>query len=331
LGVVLRELEVVADRIVRVCACVSRDDVVCVVTDTNKTRIAEALASASRKVAKETITVVMNPRRRHSEELPSVVSAAMQEATVILAPTTYAITHTEGFRAALKKGARGIILRGVDEDMMLHGAINADYGQIRVNSEVLKTALENSSTVRIASEYGTDMSLSVEGRPVFTLVGIACDPGSFAAMPDGEVPLSPVQGSANGVMVFDHTIDGVGLLKEPVRNVVRDGRVVEISGGEDAERFRQLLAGAGECAYNIAEFAVGTNPRARIIGNMAEDKKKEGSIHIAVGDSRTLSGDVFCDLHLDGLMLKPTLYLDDVKICENGVIDWGAVRRKAKK
>ena len=150
-------------------------------------------------------------------------------------------------------------------------------------------------------------------------------------MPDGEVPLSPVQGSANGIMVFDHTIDGVGLLKEPVRNVVKQGRVVEVSGGKDADRFRQLLAEAGDCAYNIAEFAIGTNPKARIIGNMAEDKKKEGSIHIAVGDSRTLAGDVFCDLHLDGLMLKPTLYLDNVKICEKGVLDWETIRKNAKR
>ena len=325
------ELDAVAERIVRVCAGVSGDDTVCVVTDFNKTRIAETLASAARKVAKETVVVVMNPRRRHSEEVPQPVAAAMREATVILAPTTYAITHTEGFRAALKKGARGIILRGVDEDMMVHGAINADYEQIKANSELLKTALENTNEVMIATEYGTDMSLSVEGRPVFILAGVAREPGSFAAMPDGEVPLSPVQGSANGVMVFDHTIDGVGLLKEPVRNIVKNGRVVEITGGEEAERFRQLLSEAGACAYNIAEFAIGTNPKARVIGNMAEDKKREGSIHIAVGDSRTLAGEVFCDLHLDGLMLKPTLHLDDTKICERGVIDWKAVKAKAKK
>lgn len=327
----MKELEAVAERIVRVCAGVSKDDTVCVVTDFNKVKIAEALASSAREVAKETVVVVMNPRRRHSEEIPSAVAAAMQEASVILAPTTYAITHTEGFRAALKRGARGIILRGVDEDMMIHGAINADYERIRENSEAMKNALENSEWVRITSEYGTDLSLNIGNRPVFILAGIAREPGTFAAMPDGEVALSPVQGSANGVMVFDHTIDGVGLLKEPIRNEVKNGRVTNITGGEEAERFNKLLEEAGECAYNIAEFAAGTNPRARIIGNMAEDKKKEGSIHIAVGDSRTLGGEVFCDLHLDGLMLRPTLYLDDLKICEKGVVNWDTVRKRAKK
>jgi len=324
-------LREIAERIVKTCLNISKEDIVCVVSDTNKVRIAEALAYASRKVAGETIVLVMNPRRVHSEELPKPVSSAMREATVIIAPTTYAITHTEGFREALKKGARGLILRGVDEDMMLHGAINADYEMIRRNSEVLKTALENSSEVFITTKHGTNMRLVIRGRPVFTLVGIATEPGTFAAMPDGEVPLSPVEGSSEGVMVFDHTLDGIGKLREPVRNIVKNGRVISIQGGEEARRFRELLEEAGECAYNIAEFAIGTNPSARVIGNMAEDKKREGSVHIAVGDSKTLGGEVSCNLHLDGLMLEPTIQLDDLKICIDGKLDWDKVREKARR
>jgi len=43
---------------------------------------------------------------------------------------------------------------------------------------------------------------------------------------------------------------------------------------------------------------------------MAEDKKREGSVHIAVGDNHKLGGTVKSSIHLDGLMVSPTVELD---------------------
>src|SRR4030042_1607870 len=86
---------------------------VCILTDTNKLSIAEALARASYAVGAETVVCVMTPRQKHNDEPPKVVAAAMQGAQVLLMPTTYAISHTTATRAAIQAGARVTIPRRI--------------------------------------------------------------------------------------------------------------------------------------------------------------------------------------------------------------------------
>jgi leucyl aminopeptidase (aminopeptidase T) len=73
---------------------------------------------------------------------------------------------------------------------------------------------------------------------------------------------------------------------------------------------------------NIAEFAIGTNPNARLTGNLVEDKRLLGTVHFAIGDSMSLLGKVDASIHLDGLMLKPTVVADEkIVIVENGKLN----------
>ena len=66
---------------------------------------------------------------------------------------------------------------------------------------------------------------------------------------------------AEGVCVIDRSIAvrGIGLLREPIRMTYRAGRIVEIEGGPEAERVRQVIAEAGAGADVIAELGIGTN------------------------------------------------------------------------
>jgi len=324
-----RELFKTAEKFVKTSVDLRPDDTVCIVADSDKLAIADALASAAKRVAAETVIVTMTPRKMHGNAPPKIVAGAMREATVIFTPVTYAITHTEPFRQALNAGARAIVLRGVTEDMMIYGAINADYVEIRKNSEMLANLLRSASEILLTSPFGTDLQMKVEDRPVFVLSGFAEKPGTFAAMPDGEVPLSPVEGTATGVAVFDRSMDGIGSLTNSIRLDVERGKVIKISGGYEAETLKKLMEGAGECGFNIAEFAIGTNPMARLIGNLAEDKKKEGTVHLAVGDNHSLGGKVMCNLHLDGLMTTPTVKVDGKMIIDRGQILWDYIHTLA--
>jgi len=94
--------------------------------------------------------------------------------------------------------------------------------------------------------------------------------------------------------------------------------VVEITGGASARTLRELLAAADANAANIAEFAIGTNDRARLIGSMTEDKKCWGTVHIAIGDNHVIGGTVVSELHLDGLLLRPTVELDHRTVVQDG-------------
>jgi leucyl aminopeptidase (aminopeptidase T) len=304
--------------VVRTAARVVAGERVCIVADTGTMSIAMALMEAVTAAGAEPIVVTMRPRRAHGNEPPAVVAAAMRAADVVIQPVTYAMTHTDATRDALRAGARVLILRGVTEDIMTHGAMLADYDHVERITRAVARLLTGARRVRVRTPAGTDLAMSVEGREAVALTGRVGGPGTFAAMPDGEAAISPVEGTAEGALVIDHTMDNLGRLDRPIHLTVRGGRVVDIAGGASAQRLRELVAASDANATNIAEFAIGTNDRARLIGSMTEDKKLKGSVHVAIGDSHVIGGTVVSDLHLDGLLLHPTVELDGARVVEDG-------------
>lgn len=291
---------------------------VCVVTDTERLPLAQVFLDVAAALGTDPVLVLMAPRAQHGREVPEVVATAMEGAQVVFQVVTHAMTHTDATQRAMQAGARIMVLRGVTEDLMLHGAINADYQQIAATCARIAERMQAARDVRIRTPQGTDLRLSLEGRSPHILDGLVKGPGTFAAMPDGETAISPLEGSTQGTLVVEHTMDGLGLLDEPIRMQVVDGRVVSIQGGRAAEQLERLVAASDDGARNIAEFAIGTNPRARLIGNMAEDKKLLGSVHIAIGDNHVLGGSVRSSIHLDGMLLNPTVEFDGELVIDAG-------------
>jgi len=291
---------------------------VCVVTDTNKLALAELFMDVSGSMGAEPVMVVMTPRTQHGQEVPEVVSAAMEKADAVFQVVTHAMTHTDATKRAMAAGARVLVLRGITEDLMLHGAINADYQSISIRSARLGKKMADAKQARVQTALGTNLVMSLAGRQSLVLDGIVKGPGTFAAMPDGESAIVPVEGSTEGTLVVERTMDGIGLLDAPIRMTIVKGRVTKIDGGASAQRLQQIVEAADENATNIAEFAIGTNPKARLVGNMAEDKKLEGSVHVAIGDSHVIGGTVKSNIHLDGLLLNPTVELDGEIVVDAG-------------
>jgi leucyl aminopeptidase (aminopeptidase T) len=290
---------------------------VCIVCDTNTISIAKILAEATYGMGAETVLVMMTPREMHGNELPPVVASAMLGADVILAPTTYAITHTVARLEASKRGARTVIMRGITEDSMIAGAMLADYDEVSALSNRLAEELSEAKTITLETELGTEVTFQVEGRRGLALGGLAIQPGTFTSLPSGEVAVAPIEGTTEGKIIIDFAMDGIGLLSQPIHLEVTKGRVVSIVGGKEALSLKQLLEG-DENAFNLAEFAIGTNPKSRMKGNMAEDKILRGCVHVAVGDNHTIGGKTQSRVHLDGVILKPTVQIDGRVIVKNG-------------
>jgi leucyl aminopeptidase (aminopeptidase T) len=260
----------------------------------------------------------MTPRRTHGNEPPRIVAEAMKVADVVIQPVTFAITHTDATRAALRAGARVLVLRGVTEEILTEGAMVADYEEVARITMAVAHELTAANVAHVWTDAGTDLVMSLAGREAIALTGRLEGPGTLAAMPDGEAAIAPVEGTAEGVLVVEHTMDGIGVLDEPIRMVVRAGKVVDITGRAAAERLKELIGSADQNAVNIAEFAIGTNKWARLIGSMTEDKKMWGTAHIAIGDNHVIGGMVSSELHLDGLLLRPTVELDGKIILSEG-------------
>jgi leucyl aminopeptidase (aminopeptidase T) len=94
----------------------------------------------------------------------------------------------------------------------------------------------------------------------------------------------------------------------------------KISGGPQADFLAQVLDTAGGAARNIAEFAIGTNPKCRLGVTIREAKKTWGTAHIGIGDSKSVGGDVAGPLHFDIVFVDPTVTVDDTIVVKDGKV-----------
>jgi leucyl aminopeptidase (aminopeptidase T) len=316
------EVEIIrtAEKLAREVMEVKEGDEVLVITDVAKMTVGNAFTIACRAIGAETVMALMPLTGEHGNEPPATIAAAMKAADVIFAPTTHSITHTRARLEAFKAGARTAILRGVDEDMMIKGAMVVDFQQLRGRTEKVAKVLSEADEIRVTSAAGTDVVFKITGRKAFSLDGYFHQAYGFAALPPGEAPTCPVEGTTNGTIVFDYSMDSLGKLSRPLVLKVEGGKVVSVNGESEEVHALEQLFERDETARNIAEFAIGTNPNARLIGNLAEDKKLLGTVHFAIGDNKSLGGEVESSIHLDGLMLKPTVLADKEVLVKNGRI-----------
>jgi len=250
--------------------------------------------------------VTMPVRKSSGEEPPRSVAEALKAVPVAVLLTSRSLTHTTARREASEKhGTRIASMPGVDP-ARLEPLLDLDYDDLRTRSEELAGLLENAQRVRISSPSGTDLSFEIRGRTVYRDIGDLSKPGAFGNLPAGEVCLAPVEGSGEGVVRIDGSVAGLGRLKEPITVKFAAGRAVEFSD----PRLRDLLQPHGADALQLAEFGIGTNPRAGVVGNVLEDEKAVGTAHIAFGSNHAMGGHIQVPVHIDAIFLDARVEVD---------------------
>jgi leucyl aminopeptidase (aminopeptidase T) len=297
---------------IQTCMEVKPGENVLIVTDPPKLRIAEALMKAAREAKAEAVLMVMKTLSRHGEEPPKLVARAMRDADVVLAPTTYSLTHTQARLRATLAGARIATMPMITETMMYKGGILADYNRVGKLTLRLSRLMDKAKRAEIFTEAGTSLRFSLRGRKAQADTGLFHKPGDFGNLPAGEAFIAPVEGTGEGKVVVDGSM--VDVLKGKICLRFEDGVAVEIRG---SKKVAKLLDESGFKSRNLAEFGIGTNPKARL-GNVLEDEKVLGTCHIALGDNSTFGGKVRAGIHIDGTILKPTIKLDEKILMKNG-------------
>ncbi len=305
------------------CARVQPGEIVVIVTDSERTAIARAIADTAQEAGGEATVVVSPPRSIDNEEPTPPVAAAMLEADVIYLPVTFAMAHTVAVRKAIAEGARVVSMSAFTERMMEEGGLFADFAARQPLCKAMARRLTEASQIRVTNPAGTDLSLGIEGRRGNSHACIV-DQAGFTAVPNIEANTSPVEGTTEGLLVVDGSIPyyGVGAITHPVRFEISGGFVRSIEGESQAEFLRELLARQNDdWVYNIAQFAIGLNPECReFTGEMLNDEGVNGTIHIGIGTSSSLGGVVQAKTHFDAIIREPTVWLDEEIIIRGGVI-----------
>lgn len=315
------ELQRCARVAVERCACVKPGERILVLTDTLRDlSVAEALVGAALAAGAEGVLMVTPTRRLTPQEPPASAAAAMQASDVVFLYTTYSLSHSQARVHAQQAGARVISMPGVTEDGFLR-TLSVDTAKLAELTNRLADRVARAKTARVTTQLGTDMRYEL-GHPVTAIDGICEKSGELDFFPAGLFLSVPREGSATGTAVVDGSITQIGRLSTPVTMTFADGRLTKIDGGQDAARLEQLLASLDDPnAYAFAAWGIGSNPGAALVG---EDPSFEGErifgwTHVSTGSNSTFpGGTVQAKIHLDGIISRPTIYIDDELIVQDG-------------
>jgi leucyl aminopeptidase (aminopeptidase T) len=297
------------------CMNVQDNESVLIVTDEQAANEAAIFFEAAKAFTSNVTMLAMPTATEHAQEPLLEVASFMKQSDVALLVTTYSLSHTQARKEACTAGTRIASMPTITHEMILR-TLPVDYDEIAQLSTKIADIQSTGSEVHITSPNGTDVRFSIKGRTAIADTGLFTKPGDFGNLPAGEAFVAPVEGSAEGTIVFDGCFADIKL-DQPITVTVKDGHATDIAGGEAARVLTNKLAAVGKDGYNIAEFGIGTNTTAQLNDNLLEVEKVHGTCHIALGNNATFGGEVDVPFHSDGVILKPTVKIDGKKIIEN--------------
>jgi leucyl aminopeptidase (aminopeptidase T) len=280
--------------------------------------IALAFHESAVKKGREGFYMVMTERKLNGEEPPEFIVDVMREVDVVVAVTKKSLANTAAVFKAARIGSRIAILPEMNAETLIR-TINVDYRKTVALTSKVAEVLDGAKKIRMTSPLGTDIEFNIEGRRINEMNGMLNNLTSFGHMPGGEVSVTPIEDQTNGVIVLDSSGSLIGKIENPVTIEIENGIAVKTSGlGGEARIFARYLHKGGAEAKTLSEVGFGTNHRAMLTGNIIEDMKMPGVVHIGFGNNLSLFGKIYVPMHNDGTIKSATVWVDDQMLIENG-------------
>ena len=308
------DLDRAVQTVVRGSLGVQAGEDVLVIADEGTRDIGEAVRRAAADAGGDAVLALMDERATDGSEPPPTIAAALPRADVFIAPTSRSLSHTQARKQATDAGARGATLPGVTADMLAR-LMGVDFAALGARCRAVADLLEAGDEAHVTCPRGSDLRLDLRGRHGIPDDGDLTARGAFGNLPSGEGFIAPAGG--DGVIVAS-SLASIGLVAgEPARLTVGDGRLADATQPE-GEQLLERLRAHGDAGTNLAELGVGTNDAARLTGNVLEDEKILGTVHVAFGASAGIGGTVSVPIHLDCVVLEPTLEVGGTLVLERG-------------
>lgn len=328
----------VTTRILKECFGASQQDRILIISDSgeNSARLASLYAKSAESMNSVYHHILQEPQTGLSpagEALTKTLSTFPNKNIVILA-----VSNKLGNLGKLGKSFRRFCqqrkhrfisttgLVSLNNFPAIMDAMNVDYVNMHLHGLWLKKQLDNASSMRIATEAGTDVTIDIFGMQSISNTGNYRQPGTGGNIPAGEVYTAP-RGTANvnGTVVIDgsmRTDEGGMLVNEPVTMHIKNGRAISIEGEqayllEAAIKRAEQNAKYPERVRIVGEIGIGINPKARLVGTTIIDEKVMGTAHIALGSNYWFGGANRTVFHADQVFKNPRIFLDGKQIDMN--------------
>jgi len=310
----MTDLDRAVHTVIRRCLNIQPDEDVVVVVDEPLQDLGEKLRTAAQQSGADAVLTVMSPRATDGSEPPAPVAEALAACDVFIAPASRSLSHTLARKRASEGGARGATMPHVTADMLAR-LMSIDFDRLRSRSHAIADLLDKGTEAHVTCPRGTDLRLDLRGRQGIADDGDLTARGAFGNLPCGEGFIAPAGGEGT---MYARSIAAIGLTRgHPAKLTVENGHLTAATGPE-GEQLLGILREHGDAGTNLAELGVGTNDRATLTGNVLEDEKILGSVHVAFGASIAIGGTVSVPIHLDCVVTEATLEIDGTRVLDEG-------------
>lgn len=284
--------------------------------------LADAFYAAADSIGAIATRVFVNAPATPLVNPPMAAVSAMSAADVVFDLATQPWLYTSATSQILNSGARMLQVLVSEESVMTR----YPTPEISERSAKLATRLHGEE-IRIVSDLGTDFRCRRGQRPVHFQDGAVTAPGDWDSLGVVVCAFAPLESEADGVVVVNGPLyagpDFHFHVETPIRLVFEKGRVVEISGGNEAVALRSYLQKMQDPnAYVIAHTGFGMDPRARIQGvvDVGNWESFDGGLNVAIGGNSIpqLRGENECKSHIDFFLLESDMIVDGKPIIKNG-------------
>jgi aminopeptidase len=208
---------------------------------------------------------------------------------------------------------------------LMYGGIDADYSELQATGEQIRKMLAAGKELRITNPSGTDLRVGIAGRPVQVSDGVISPEdrkrGGAALsvwLPAGEVFLTPVPATANGVVVADHLFYQ-GDRIEGLRLELKNGKLVGMTAKSGLDPLRQYYeqAGPGKDLFGVVD--IGINRGIELPERGAVNVwSRAGTVTVGLGNNTWAGGDNQVNFALSPEIRNATLEVDGTVVVQDG-------------
>jgi leucyl aminopeptidase (aminopeptidase T) len=287
-------------------------------------QLADALFEAAWQLGAHPITTMIPYRGEHNIDPPKTLAAVMKsaDAAITLIPYESADFYTRPFLEMLQGGTRMLGFLSGTVEKLIRFIYEHDFTVTDRICDALDAVMSQAKEIRITCPRGTHLTATIGGRPVQLNPGKVSQPGDEGYLPPGVVGQAPIEESWNGTVIFDAFAYPVGVLREPIRVEIREGRLQTIAGGTQARRWQDWFESRKDPnIYWVAHYGFGINPTfTKLTGLKFLDERMYGLFDVGFGtnDLPCFMGKVRANGHTDGLLTQASVFFDGTCVFKDG-------------
>lgn len=308
------------------------ENVLVTIDSISEFRVAEEIAKMADALGGKTMLAWHSTPKGYGEVtipyLPEPLIECADKTDIWIELNNQWLLYSSFWNKAVTNGrTRQIMLGGLSIQQMVRciGMIDIEL-QKNFQDKVVELT-KKAGVMRIINSAGTDVTFKNDpSRPINSEI-LYDQPGAHFLL--GQIGWAPIEESINGTIAIDGAISGggeaeLGILDETITYHVEKGKIKDITGGAKAKLIKKWFKKLDDPnMYLAAHVCYGFNPNAKLEGTTTEDERVWGSTEWGFGyQGPNYSGGKAREAksHIDGICLDCTVYLDDQKITEEGIV-----------